>query len=62
MSPTARPRHQPSATLSPRDKEAFHETDRPCGRSQTTTKLSLNTVDASRIVREEVFYYTPRHR
>jgi uncharacterized protein YbjT (DUF2867 family) len=40
----------------------FDETDRASGRRQTTTKLSLYTVDAGRIVREEVFYLTPAHR
>lgn len=39
---------------------SFDETDRASGRRQTTTKLSLCTVAASRIVREEVFYFT-RH-
>jgi uncharacterized protein YbjT (DUF2867 family)/ketosteroid isomerase-like protein len=38
---------------------SFDETDRASGRRQTTTKLSLYTVEASRIVREEVFYYAP---
>jgi uncharacterized protein YbjT (DUF2867 family) len=38
---------------------SFDETDRASGRSQTTTKVSLYTTRAGRIVREEVFYYTP---
>jgi hypothetical protein len=41
---------------------SLDETERGTGRRQTTTKLSLYTVEASRIIREEVFYYTPpRH-
>ena len=41
---------------------SLDETERATGRRQTTTKLSLYTVEASCIVREEVFYYTPpRH-
>ena len=35
----------------------FDETERATGRRRTTVKLSLCTVRAARIVREEVFYY-----
>ncbi|MDN5853298.1 MAG: hypothetical protein L0K86_10705, partial [Actinomycetia bacterium] len=39
----------------------FVELHRPTMRRQTTTKMSLCTVRASRIVREEVFYHSPPH-
>lgn len=39
----------------------FDETRRDTGQRQTTTKMSLCTVAASRITREEVFYFTPAH-
>jgi uncharacterized protein YbjT (DUF2867 family) len=38
---------------------SFDETDRASGTRRVTTKLSLYTVEASRIVREEVFYHLP---
>lgn len=40
---------------------SFDETRLDTGEHQTTTKISLCAVAASRIVREEVFYYTPAH-
>lgn len=40
---------------------SFDETRRDTGHRQTTAKMSLCTVVASRITREEVFYFTPAH-
>jgi len=40
----------------------FDQLDVRTGTRSRTTKLSLCTVDAGRITREEVFYYTPVHR
>lgn len=42
-------------------KFTFHETRLDTGERQTTSKISLCTVAASRIVREEVFYFGPPH-
>ena len=39
----------------------FDETRLDTGQRQTTSKISLCTVAASRIVREEVFYFGPPH-
>ncbi len=41
--------------------DPFGELHRQTGRRQMTTRISLCTVQASRIVREEVFYHSPPH-
>lgn len=40
---------------------SFDETRRDTRERQVTTKISLCTVEASRIIREEVFFYTSAH-